>query len=85
MARRRKKLDYISAAEDIRAIANGRNAAHRTMTWREAVERWEAAHGADEYGRAALFVYLGIATTDECKLLDALEGAGMDTPEEESE
>lgn len=67
-------LDYIAATEEIRAIAEGRNAQRRTMTWREAVAVWEQAQGAeDERARAAFFVYIGIATTGECNLLDGME------------
>lgn len=66
--------DYIAALEDIRAIAQGANAQHRTMTWREAVEVWEQAQGAsDDKARAAFFVHIGIATTGECLLLDGVE------------
>lgn len=66
-------IDYISALPDIRAIAEGRNEQHRTMTWREAVETWETKHGTDEKARAAFMAYIGIATTGECELLDELE------------
>ncbi len=70
----KKKLDYIAALEEIRAIAQGDNAEHRMMTWREAVEVWETGQGAaDERSRAAFFVHIGIATTGECKVLDGLE------------
>ena len=66
--------DDIAALEDIRAIAQGENDQHRTMTWREAVEVWEQAQGAsDERARAAFFVHIGIATTGECLLLDGVE------------
>ena len=41
MAKKEKRIDYISKAEDIRLIASGVNAEHRTMTWREATEYWE--------------------------------------------
>ena len=70
----KKKPNYIAALEDIRAIAQGDNAEHRMMTWREAVEVWETQQGAaDEKARAAFFVHIGIATTGECKVLDGLE------------
>ena len=66
--------DYIAALEDIRAIAQGENGDHRTMTWREAVDHWEQAQGtADARARAAFFVHIGIATTGECMLLDGME------------
>lgn len=66
--------DYIAAIENIRAIAQGENDQHRTMTWREAVEVWEQEQGAsDERARAAFFVHIGIATTGECLLLDGVE------------
>lgn len=68
-----KAPDYIAALEAIRAIAEGQNDAHRTMTWREAVEVWEQTHGADDKARAAFFVEIGIATTGECLLLDGVE------------
>lgn len=68
------QLDYIAAMEDIRAVAEGRNDRHRTMTWREAVETWEQKRGAnDAKARAAFFVHIGIATTDECNLLFGAE------------
>ena len=72
-ARSRSKIDYIAAMKDIRAIVEGCNAERRTMIWREAVEVWEQMHGRDEVGRARFFVRIGIATTDECKLLDGME------------
>ena len=66
--------DYIAALEDIRAITQGVNDQHRTMTWREAVEVWEQEQGAsDDKARAAFFVHIGIATTGECLLLDGTE------------
>lgn len=66
--------DYIASIEGIRAIAQGANDQHRTMTWREAVETWEQEQGAsDERARAAFFVHIGIATTGECLLLDGAE------------
>lgn len=66
--------NYIASLEDIRAIAQGENDQHRTMTWREAVEIWEQAQDAsDERARAAFFVHIGIATTGECLLLDGTE------------
>lgn len=66
--------DYIASLEAIRAIAQGANAQHRMMTWREAVEVWEQAQGAsDDKARAAFFVHIGIATTGECLLLDGTE------------
>lgn len=66
--------DYIASLEGIRAIAQGENDQHRTMTWREAVEVWEQAQGAsDDKARAAFFVHIGIATTGECLLLDGVE------------
>ena len=86
MAKRGKRIDYISHVEDIRLIASGVNAEHRTMTWREAVEHWEQAQGAsDEYGRAALFAYIGIATSGECALLDDLADVPEDEQEDENE
>lgn len=85
MARKRKSVNYIAHVEDIRDIASGRNDEHRTMTWREAVEHWEQANGADDYGRAALMAYLGIATTGECALLDDLVDAPPDEEETEDE
>ena len=51
MAKKEKRIDYISKAEDIRLIASGVNAEHRTMTWREATEYWERDNGTDDYGR----------------------------------
>ena len=54
MAKTEKRIDYISKVEDIRLIASGVNAEHRTMTWREATEYWERDNGTDDYGRAAL-------------------------------
>ena len=74
---RKKKLNYIAAEEEIRRIAAGRNEQCRTVTWREAVEMWEEKHA-----RAAFFAYIGIATTDECALLDELDA---DVPEEVTE
>lgn len=66
--------DYIASLEDIRAIAQGVNDQHRTMTWREAVDVWEQKQGAsDDKARAAFFVHIGIATTGECLLLDGTE------------
>jgi len=53
-----------------------------TVTWREAVEMWEEKHGEDAHARAAFFAYIGIATTDECALLDELDA---DVPEEVEE
>lgn len=87
MAKKEKRIDYISKAEDIRLIASGVNAEHRTMTWREATEYWERDNGTDDYGRAALMAYLGIATAGECALLDNLVDAPEDDAptEEESE
>ena len=77
MARKRKSINYIAHVEDIRDIASGRND--------EAVEHWEQANGADDYGRAALMAYLGIATTGECALLDDLVDAPPDEEETEDE
>lgn len=85
MARKRKSINYIAHVEDIRDIASGRNDEHRTMTWREAAEYWEQENGADDYGRAALMAYLGIATTGECALLDDLVDAPPDEEETEDE
>ena len=68
-----KRLDYIAALEDIRAITQGRGREPRLMTWREAVEVWEQEHGRDERARARFFVHIGIATTGECVLLDGME------------
>ena len=83
MAKKEKRIDYISKVEDIRLIASGANAEHRTMTWREAPEYWERDNGTDDYGRAA---YLGIATAGECALLDNLVDAPEDdAPEGEEE
>lgn len=65
--------DYIAALAEIRAITQGQNAARRPMTWREAVSVWEETHGADERTRAAFMVHIGIATTEECNLLDGRE------------
>lgn len=70
--------DYKGCKEQIRAIANGRNARHEMLSWRAAVELWEQANGRDEKGRAAFFVSIGIATAVECKLLTAAD----DTPPE---
>lgn len=87
VAKKEKRIDYISKAADIRLIASGVNAEHRTMTWREATEYWERDNGTDDYGRAALMAYLGIATAGECALLDNLVDAPEDDAptEEESE
>ena len=85
MARKRKSINYIAHVEDIRDIASGRSDEHRTMTWREAAEYWEQENGADDYGRAALMAYLGIATTGECALLDDLVDAPPDEEETEDE
>ena len=86
MAKKEKRIDYISKAEDIRLIASGVNAEHRTMTWREATEYWERDNGTDDYGRAELMAYLGIATAGECALLDNLVDAPEDdAPEGEEE
>ena len=74
---RKKKLNYIAAEEEIRRIAAGRNEQCRTVTWRE-----EEKHGEDAHARAAFFAYIGIATTDECALLDELDA---DVPEEVTE
>lgn len=79
---RKKKLNYVAAEEEIRRIAAGRNEQCRTVTWREAVEMWEEKHGEDAHARAAFFAYIGIATTDECALLDELDA---DVPEEVTE
>lgn len=69
-----KQMDYIAAMEDIRAIKDGQNDAHRMITWREGVSVWERLQGMeDERARAAFFVHIGIATTGECKLLDGME------------
>lgn len=43
---------------------------------------WEEKHGEDAHARAAFFAYIGIATTDECALLDELDA---DVPEEVTE
>ena len=86
MAKKEKRIDYISKAEDIRLIASGANAEHRTMTWREATEYWERDNGTDDYGRAALMAYLCIATAGERALLDNLVDAPEDdAPEGEEE
>lgn len=77
----KKTINYIERVEEIRALTSGRNAEHRTMTWREAVGLWEQENGSDERGRAALMAYLGIATAGECALLDDL----ADAPEDEEE
>lgn len=85
MAKKEKRIDYISKVEDIRLIASGVNAEHRTMTWREATEYWERDNGTDDYGRAALFAYIGIATAGECALLDDLGDVPEDEQEDEHE
>lgn len=86
MAKKEKRIDYISKVEDIRLIASGVNAEHRTMTWREATEYWERDNGTDDNGRAALMAYLGIAMAGECALLDNLVDAPEDdAPEGEEE
>lgn len=86
MAKKEKRIDYISCAEDILLIASGVNAEHRIMTWREAAEHWEQVQGAaDEYGRAALMAYFGIATAGECALLDDLADVPEDDEAEDDE
>lgn len=88
MAKKEKRIDYISKVEDIRLIASGVNAEHRTMTWREATEYWERRQRAPTITAvAALMAYLGIATAGECALLDNLVDAPEDDAptEEESE
>ena len=46
---RKTQYELHQQAEDIRLIASGVNAEHRTMTWREATEYWERDNGTDDY------------------------------------